>query len=157
MTCHSVTCPSSICPSCSCAIAGKPLENQDILKAILLQNIPLRSHQNDRRWLVKKWSEVAKELSKLQGELKDSRRTRAWNCRNGVSITKASRGAIALDATLMDELLEHMHTLNDPLRYICCRQYFAGAFCSCVPATKCATVYRSLITCASPVTQLHAV
>ena len=100
-----------------CVDAGKPLQNQDILKAMLLENIPDRDQQAQRRWLVNKWSEVAKDLDALQDQLSNSYRTKAWKHSNGVSLKKIFRGSINLDPTLMDELLQCMRHLNDPERY----------------------------------------
>ena len=102
--------------TCFCANAGKPLQNQDILKAMLLENIPERHRQNDRTWLVNRWSKVARDLDTLQGDLIRNYCTKAWKHSDGVSQKKVFRGSINLDRSLMGELLERMRHLNDPER-----------------------------------------
>ncbi len=65
---------------------------------------------------MRKWGIVAKMLHSRQNVNSESNGTKAWHHRNGVMLTAASRGAIELPASLMDELFEHMRRINDPDR-----------------------------------------
>ena len=98
--------------------AGHPLGNEDILKAILVQRIPGKDEKVARQKHMREWKSVAKKLHSRQNLNSDSNATKAWHHRNGVMLKVASRGAIELPASLMDELFEHMRRLNDPDR--CC-------------------------------------
>lgn len=63
------------------------------------------------------WTTVATRLHRQERKHFVSNATKAWHHRNGVMLSTASRGAIELPATLMDELFEHMRRLNDPNRH----------------------------------------
>ncbi|KAL0018355.1 hypothetical protein WJX79_009747 [Trebouxia sp. C0005] len=96
--------------------SGHPLGNEDILKAILVQRIPGKDEKVARQKHMREWKSVAKKLHSRQNLNSDSNATKAWHHRNGVMLKVASRGAIELPASLMDELFEHMRRLNDPDR-----------------------------------------
>ena len=64
------------------------------------------------------WATVTRRLHGQQNANSSSNATKAWHHRNGVMLTTASRGAVELPASLVDELFEHMRRLNDPNRYI---------------------------------------
>jgi len=94
--------------------AGCALQNESILKAVLLQELSARTQRSQRKALMGRWGLVTTKLHDLQS---DNSSTECWEHRNGVTSEKTWRGAIANKTTLVDELFDYIRTVANPGRW----------------------------------------
>jgi len=93
--------------------AGKALGNVDVMKALLVQHIS-RADKPKVALLLKSWKTVASDLESCQSDLIEDRNgTEAWQHPEGLAMPTIKREHDSSEATLFDELLEHMRHIAD--------------------------------------------
>lgn len=87
------------------------MTNVDILKALLVQNIS--DEDRSVALLLNRWGKLAEDLNECHAEVAESA-VEAWRHPEGLMFDVVKHGSISSQATLFDELLDHMRSIDAP-------------------------------------------